>query len=54
MARCKTGKRVFYSQLDAKIALMNTRHKDRDEQRMYRCEFCGKWHLTSQERKVER
>ena len=50
--RCsKTGKVIFYTELDAKIALAERYHKDKGEIRYYPCKTLrGKihYHLTSQ------
>lgn len=47
-AACATGKRRYRNRLDAKIALTDTRRRDRRETRAYRCNTCRGWHLTSQ------
>lgn len=52
MSKCKTGKRRFRDELDAKIVLAKVSWKDREEKRTYRCGMCGGWHLTSQEKRV--
>lgn len=50
--RClKTRKVSYHTELDAKIALAELKHKDKGQQRCYRCSFCRRWHLTSQERR---
>jgi len=42
LRRCgATGKRIFRTQQGARLHLTGMR--------AYRCEFCGWWHLTSQE-----
>jgi hypothetical protein len=45
--RCPTQKRIFTTSVDAMIALMNTRKRDRDEGRYYKCPSCSGYHLTS-------
>jgi hypothetical protein len=47
--RCPTRKVRYPSQIDAKLALVRTRAKDRDEKRYYYCRQCGGYHLTSKE-----
>lgn len=52
------GKTKFPTELDAKIALagvqknlsVHRRQKARGNEptRVYQCEFCGQWHMTSQ------
>jgi hypothetical protein len=51
--RCRTGKRRF-DQLGAKIALAELKHRDHGEQRVYCCNHCSGWHLTSQPQRSER
>lgn len=46
----RTGKVVFHTELDAKIALAGRKAKDKGEIRYYKC--WGHWHLTSQEKRV--
>lgn len=47
MTRCnRTGKVIFKTELDAKIALAKRVWKDKGEQRAYPCGT--HWHLTSQ------
>lgn len=60
MARKKcsrTNKTRFPNELEAKIAMANIQRKNshfrhqksrEDPTRVYRCEFCGDWHMTSQ------
>lgn len=47
---CRTGKRRYDTELDAKIklALMDPDNGNRHELRVYLCEFCCGWHLTRQ------
>lgn len=55
-ARCRSRKRRFRTELDAKIVLARLVWKDtakRRESRVYRCLLCGGWHLTSQEKRTE-
>lgn len=53
MAReCSTGKVRYRDKLGARIALARTWGRARDESRIYRCEFCHGWHLTSQPKRV--
>jgi hypothetical protein len=43
-------KRGFNLEVKAKVnalARMNARHGDRKPLRVYLCDVCGKWHLTS-------
>lgn len=57
LAGCpQTRKTSYPTELEAKIALASTQlssksHRstssNRDEKRVYECEFCGHWHLTS-------
>ncbi|MFJ6239814.1 hypothetical protein ACIQH0_37810 [Streptomyces griseus] len=47
MNTCLTGKRRYRNRLDARIALANTRRRDRGEKRAYQCPGCHGWHLTS-------
>jgi len=48
--RCgRTGKVIFHTELDAKIALAARIKRDKGELRHYYCSFMGgHWHLTSQ------
>ena len=51
MARCKYGKVIIHTELDAKIALAKRIRQDRGEIRYYPCDAHGvkrHWHLTSQ------
>jgi hypothetical protein len=51
--RCKFGKVIFETELDAKIALASRKARDKGEIRYYPCNAHGvkkHWHLTSQER----
>jgi len=43
--RC--GKRIYWKLINAKIALMDTRRRDRSEKRIYFCSDCHGYHLTS-------
>lgn len=44
----KCAKVRYRTQLDARIALVFMKGKDkRKERRAYRCPFCYGWHLTS-------
>ena len=52
-SKCKTGKKQFRDEIAAKLAMAVTVHSDRStrntaEKRAYSCNFCRKWHLTSQ------
>lgn len=51
---CKTHKVPFRSELDAKMALARRVWKDKGETRYYHCEFCRRWHLTSQEQRSDK
>ena len=44
----RTGKVKFNSELDARIALAGRINRDLGEKRVYQCEFCHEYHLTSQ------
>lgn len=50
-SKCRTGKKYYACESDAKIALANCqsdRNKSqRREQRYYKCPHCSGWHLTS-------
>lgn len=44
----ETGKLLYPSRLDARDALAFVQNiPGRRERRIYRCEFCSAWHLTS-------
>lgn len=47
----KSGKVIFTTELDAKIALSLRANKDKGEKRYYRCG--SHYHLTSQEQRTE-
>lgn len=51
VAKCSTGKVRYRDKLGAKIELAKVQHEDHGERRVYRCEFCRGWHLTSQSRR---
>ena len=54
MPRGKCGKKMFRSELDAKIVLgLRGRRGNRQEQRVYKCTICwGEvWHTTSQKKR---
>lgn len=53
---CKSGKRVFYTETDAKIFLARMQLKSKNSFHMgyhkipvraYRCNYCGRYHVTS-------
>lgn len=50
--RCdKTGKVIYASEIDAKIHLSKItieKYGQKRPRRAYKCQFCHKWHLTSQ------
>lgn len=46
----RTRKVQFHTELDAKIALSRRVRYDKGEKRLYQCEFCKEWHLSSQEK----
>lgn len=49
---CRTGKKQYQDRIAALNALAVIEHQDKpghDEKRVYRCRFCKKFHLTSQE-----
>lgn len=55
MARCKMGKVIIPTELDAKIALASRVARDKGEVRYYPCDAHGvkpHWHLTSQEERM--
>lgn len=45
--RCVTGKRVFYSKVEAQTSGYNANAKNRQRSAMkaYRCDFCAWFHL---------
>ena len=51
--RCRTGKRAYRDEQQAKNAITRIRQvgekRDTSPERAYSCEFCGRWHLTSDE-----
>ena len=51
--RMCTGKKRFKDEAAATFALHNLMHVDEDGRggpvRVYRCEYCERWHLTSQQ-----
>ena len=51
MARCeKTGKVVYGKKVNALFALVkiqNQKESGHHERRIYKCDYCGNWHLTS-------
>lgn len=56
--RCPTGWLRFSDELDARIALTNSLAKQalrkatrRREQRIYFCQMCRGWHLTTQDKR---
>lgn len=52
--KCKTRKRFFATELDAKIALSSRRAAGGDEKRYYKCNLCPGYHLSSQDQRTER
>ena len=50
LPKCETGKRPFTKDA-AMRAVARALLDGRDEQRSYQCEFCGWWHLTSQDKR---
>ena len=42
-------RKVKHSKIGAKIALMNMQRKDKGAKRIYFCDECKAWHLTSKE-----
>lgn len=62
MKRCRSGKPRYRDELAAKIAAAKVeghanRHPSGDDwepQRAYYCNWCGGFHLTTQEQKTER
>lgn len=50
---CRTGKVPYRAEHEARVALVgaiiarNLGKTQRQETRVYRCGFCGCWHLTS-------
>ena len=49
---CRTGKSRFPNRVEAMIALSETTRptakSNRSEQRIYLCQMCAGWHMTSQ------
>ncbi|CAM2852393.1 hypothetical protein [Skermania piniformis] len=54
IAACTTGKLAYADRdtAEATLASMDRRDQRRREQRVYKCPFCGGWHLTSQPYRV--
>ncbi len=60
--KCRSGKPRFRTELDAKIAAAkvegyanrNPSGSDWGVQRAYHCNWCGGYHLTTQEQRTER
>lgn len=49
--KCKqTGKRGYATREDALVTLSQA-SRSKAVQRVYRCEFCSRWHLTSQQKR---
>jgi predicted SprT family Zn-dependent metalloprotease len=48
---CETGKSAYLSKVDAQLAVLRILLRDQKVNskptRVYRCEFCQHWHLTS-------
>ena len=53
---CVSGKRPYRDQAEAREALdaVRRRRKGRAERSVYRCEYCGGWHLASTSNKPTR
>jgi len=54
--RGRCGKVIFFTEIDAKIALARMVWKDKGARRVQECTICygHVWHLTSQEQKTEK
>ncbi len=55
--KCKFGKVILHTELDAKIALADHVRRGKDAQRFYQCDSHTEpkhFHLSSQEQKTER
>lgn len=50
MMPCRTNKRKFKTELDAKIVLAELQARDQGQKRIYKCSLCGGFHITSQDR----
>lgn len=48
MKRCRSNKRYYRTELDARIVLSNRRVRDKGASRTYSCPMCGGYHITSQ------
>jgi hypothetical protein len=46
--RCPCGK-LSYTKVAAENALREAQERGRSEQRIYKCQITGSWHLTSQD-----
>ena len=50
-SECPSGKQIFYTYREAKIAARDYRLRDKMKA-VYRCEQCGHWHLTTKDGKT--
>jgi hypothetical protein len=54
VSTCKTGKRGYKDEIAAKLTLAKVQYQDKpghNERRVYKCNMCHRYHLTSQELK---
>jgi len=52
--KCRTGKQCFATEKEARDKMWQIQFWEvvcRHPKRVYRCKFCGFWHLTSQDYK---
>lgn len=54
MTRCKTNKRRFRDEIAAKLALSRMVWNDKGAIRVYRCNLCRGFHITSQEQRTKK
>lgn len=55
--KCKFGKVIHHTELDAKIALADMNRRGKDAWRYYQCDAPGMkphWHLSSQDQRTEK
>ena len=51
---CPSGKRGFTSRAEARRGLKRARGTGAEVRDTYRCEDCGLWHMTSQDKDLSR